>query len=207
MPDLRNDLDIVIPTIRNLEFLEMWRPFFEKYHMIIIQDGDPSRKVQVPEGYVVCRPSAVLLCRLVLFTEMPQLHLPLAGSTMTFTQEQILRKRSGTRHGASASKTVPADASVMQFLEKSTSTPSTTTVLSPRHLVARISTLLNSTSRICLLPPHLSFSTHCMTHTRQGRISSAATPSPCGKELQQPSLTVSQHGKRCSNFDAATSYC
>ncbi len=53
LPDLRNDLDIVIPTIRNLEFLEMWRPFFEKYHMIIIQDGDPKRTVQVPEGYVV----------------------------------------------------------------------------------------------------------------------------------------------------------
>ena len=50
LPDLRNDLDIVIPTIRNLEFLEMWRPFFEKYHMIIIQDGDPTRTVQVPEG-------------------------------------------------------------------------------------------------------------------------------------------------------------
>lgn len=50
LPDLRKDLDIVIPTIRNLEFLEMWRPFFEKYHMIIIQDGDPSRTVQVPEG-------------------------------------------------------------------------------------------------------------------------------------------------------------
>ena len=88
LPDLRNDLDIVIPTIRNLEFLEMWRPFFEKYHMIIIQDGDPSRKVQVPEGYVVCRPSAVLFCRLVFYTEMLQLHLPFAGSTMTFTQEQ-----------------------------------------------------------------------------------------------------------------------
>ena len=40
-------------TIRNLEFLEMWRPFFEKYHMIIIQDGDPSRTVNVPEGCVM----------------------------------------------------------------------------------------------------------------------------------------------------------
>lgn len=53
LPDLVKDLDIVIPTIRNLEFLEMWRPFFEKYHMIIIQDGDPSRTVKVPEGYVL----------------------------------------------------------------------------------------------------------------------------------------------------------
>lgn len=53
LPDLVKDLDIVIPTIRNLEFLEMWRPFFEKYHMIIIQDGDPSRTVKVPEGCVL----------------------------------------------------------------------------------------------------------------------------------------------------------
>lgn len=26
------------------------RPFFQPYHLIIIQDGDPSRKVNVPEG-------------------------------------------------------------------------------------------------------------------------------------------------------------
>ncbi len=67
LPDLRNDLDIVIPTIRNLEFLEMWRPFFEKYHMIIIQDGDPKRTVQVPEGYVVtAHITAVNQCRLLV---------------------------------------------------------------------------------------------------------------------------------------------
>ena len=34
---LANELDIVIPTIRSLDFLEMWRPFFEPYHLIIIQ--------------------------------------------------------------------------------------------------------------------------------------------------------------------------
>lgn len=49
--DLVNELDIVIPTIRNLDFLEMWRPFFQPYHLIIIQDGDPSRKVGIPEGF------------------------------------------------------------------------------------------------------------------------------------------------------------
>ena len=39
-------------TIRDLDFLEAWRPFLLPYHLIIIQDGDPSRpKVSVPQGY------------------------------------------------------------------------------------------------------------------------------------------------------------
>ncbi|TQE12928.1 hypothetical protein C1H46_001574 [Malus baccata] len=37
--DLKDDLDIVVPTIRNLDFLEMWRPIFQPYHLIIVQDG------------------------------------------------------------------------------------------------------------------------------------------------------------------------
>lgn len=48
---LKDDLDIVIPTIRNLDFLEEWRPFFSQYHLIIIQDGDSSRKVKIPDGF------------------------------------------------------------------------------------------------------------------------------------------------------------
>ncbi|XP_076889097.1 UDP-arabinopyranose mutase 1-like [Bidens hawaiensis] len=48
---LKDDLDIVIPTIRNLDFLEMWRPFFQPYHLIIVQDGDPSRSIKVPDGF------------------------------------------------------------------------------------------------------------------------------------------------------------
>lgn len=48
---LKDDLDIVIPTIRNLDFLEMWRPFFQPYHLIIVQDGDPSRTIKVPDGF------------------------------------------------------------------------------------------------------------------------------------------------------------
>lgn len=28
------------------------RPFFQPYHLIVIQDGDPSRNVGVPDGYV-----------------------------------------------------------------------------------------------------------------------------------------------------------
>ena len=48
---LKDELDIVIPTIRNLDFLEMWRPFFQPYHLIIVQDGDPSKIIKVPEGF------------------------------------------------------------------------------------------------------------------------------------------------------------
>ncbi|KAE8673087.1 UDP-arabinopyranose mutase 1 [Hibiscus syriacus] len=48
---LKDELDIVIPTIRNLDFLEMWRPFFQPYHVIIVQDGDPSKTIKVPEGF------------------------------------------------------------------------------------------------------------------------------------------------------------
>ncbi|PWA62418.1 alpha-1,4-glucan-protein synthase [Artemisia annua] len=50
-PLLKDELDIVIPTIRNLDFLEMWRPFFQPYHLIIVQDGDPTKKIHVPEGF------------------------------------------------------------------------------------------------------------------------------------------------------------
>ncbi|KVH98115.1 Reversibly glycosylated polypeptide family [Cynara cardunculus var. scolymus] len=50
-PPLVDELDIVIPTIRNLDFLEMWRPFFQPYHLIIVQDGDPTKTIRVPEGF------------------------------------------------------------------------------------------------------------------------------------------------------------
>lgn len=50
-PPLKDELDIVIPTIRNLDFLEMWRPFFQPYHLIIVQDGDPSKIIKVPDGF------------------------------------------------------------------------------------------------------------------------------------------------------------
>ncbi|KAK1607978.1 hypothetical protein QYE76_031651 [Lolium multiflorum] len=29
----------------------MWRPFFQPYHLIIVQDGDPSKVIKVPEGF------------------------------------------------------------------------------------------------------------------------------------------------------------
>jgi reversibly glycosylated polypeptide / UDP-arabinopyranose mutase len=49
-PVLKDELDIVIPTIRNLDFLEMWRP----YHLIIVQDGDPSKTIKLPVLYASC---------------------------------------------------------------------------------------------------------------------------------------------------------
>ncbi len=49
--NLEEELDIVIPTIRNLDFLEQWRPFFQRYHLIVIQDGDPKRTVKLPQGF------------------------------------------------------------------------------------------------------------------------------------------------------------
>ncbi|MCE3051255.1 putative UDP-arabinopyranose mutase 1 [Datura stramonium] len=48
-PALKGEVDIVIPTIRSLDFLENWRPFFEPYHLII-QDGI-TKVIKVPQGF------------------------------------------------------------------------------------------------------------------------------------------------------------
>ena len=56
--DLKEDLDIVIPTIRNLEFLEQWRPFFEGYHLIIIQDGASRGKTPPRHTAPPARPTS-----------------------------------------------------------------------------------------------------------------------------------------------------
>jgi hypothetical protein len=42
-------MDIVIPTIRDLHFLEQWKPFIEGMHLILVQDGDPDKQVWIPE--------------------------------------------------------------------------------------------------------------------------------------------------------------
>ena len=44
------EVDLVIPTIRNLNFLEKWRGVIDGCHIIVVQDGDPSRRIRVPEG-------------------------------------------------------------------------------------------------------------------------------------------------------------
>jgi hypothetical protein len=41
-------IDIVIPSIRNLDFLQSWREFFQGFHIIVIQDGDPSIHLEIP---------------------------------------------------------------------------------------------------------------------------------------------------------------
>lgn len=41
-------IDIVTPSIRNLDFLNQWREFFQGFHVIIIQDGDPSKHLEIP---------------------------------------------------------------------------------------------------------------------------------------------------------------
>ncbi|CAF1180137.1 unnamed protein product [Adineta steineri] len=47
--DYYHEIDIVIPTIRDLDFLEHWKPFFRHFHLIIIQDGDPNKVLEIPK--------------------------------------------------------------------------------------------------------------------------------------------------------------
>lgn len=47
LPD-PNEIDIVTPSIRNLDFLNEWREFFQGFHVIIIQDGDQSKELEIP---------------------------------------------------------------------------------------------------------------------------------------------------------------
>lgn len=51
----RKELDIVIPTIRNMsKFLNNWREILQPYHLLIVQDGDPKNPVpeaSIPEGF------------------------------------------------------------------------------------------------------------------------------------------------------------
>jgi reversibly glycosylated polypeptide/UDP-arabinopyranose mutase len=44
-----SDVEVVIPTIRNLDFLESWRGVLEGIHLIIIQDGDPEAHLTIPD--------------------------------------------------------------------------------------------------------------------------------------------------------------
>ena len=43
-----NDVDIVIPSIRDLDFLEAWKEFFQEFHLVIIQDGNPEKFLKIP---------------------------------------------------------------------------------------------------------------------------------------------------------------
>lgn len=48
LPD-PNLIDIVTPSIRNLDFLNEWREFFQGFHIIIIQDGDQGVTLDIPD--------------------------------------------------------------------------------------------------------------------------------------------------------------
>jgi len=50
LPYLPDIVDIVIPTIRDLEvFLGAWREFMEPFHLILVQDGDPDKFLRIPD--------------------------------------------------------------------------------------------------------------------------------------------------------------
>lgn len=42
------ELDVVVPSIRHLDFLESWKPWLVGHKVIIIQDGDPSVQLSIP---------------------------------------------------------------------------------------------------------------------------------------------------------------
>ena len=44
-----SEIDIVTPSIRNLDFLDEWREFFQGFHVIVIQDGNQSEFLEVPD--------------------------------------------------------------------------------------------------------------------------------------------------------------
>jgi len=48
MQQALKEMDIVVPTIRDLDFLNQWKPFLENAHFILIQDGDPAKKLKIP---------------------------------------------------------------------------------------------------------------------------------------------------------------
>lgn len=43
------DQDIVISTFFHIDFLEMKLSFFQRYHLIIVQDSEPTKTIRVRE--------------------------------------------------------------------------------------------------------------------------------------------------------------
>lgn len=46
-----SEIDIVIPTIRNLDFLKHWQPLIQPYHIIVIQDGPSEPRITLPSQF------------------------------------------------------------------------------------------------------------------------------------------------------------
>lgn len=43
------DVHIVVPSIRDLEFLEKWKSVLYRFDFILVQDGDPAKHLKIPE--------------------------------------------------------------------------------------------------------------------------------------------------------------
>lgn len=50
MDKIDSDVEVVIPSIRSLRNLEHWREALEGVHVIVVQDGDPESKLDIPTG-------------------------------------------------------------------------------------------------------------------------------------------------------------
>lgn len=51
IPSLKNELDIIYPTIQNFDILEMWKLFFQPYHLIIVKDTNLTETIKVPGSF------------------------------------------------------------------------------------------------------------------------------------------------------------
>lgn len=47
------DVDVVIAALRSdmSSFMEQWRPFFSRFHLIIVKDPDLGADLQIPDGF------------------------------------------------------------------------------------------------------------------------------------------------------------
>ncbi|KAK4256054.1 hypothetical protein QN277_008968 [Acacia crassicarpa] len=97
VPLSKDELHIVIPTIPNLDFLEMWRPFFQPSHLIIIQDNDPSKTITVPKVLTMSSsirtiPTGSWVLRLLAFPSRT-LHVAALATRHLLQEEVHLRHR------------------------------------------------------------------------------------------------------------------
>ena len=45
-----SNVHIVVPTIRDLDFLNEWKDFLFEYEFLFIQDGDPNEELKIMSG-------------------------------------------------------------------------------------------------------------------------------------------------------------
>jgi reversibly glycosylated polypeptide/UDP-arabinopyranose mutase len=44
------DVEVVVPTIRSLDNLVHWRDALQGVHVVVVQDGDPTVRIEIPDG-------------------------------------------------------------------------------------------------------------------------------------------------------------